>query len=544
MRAVTTMTSSSSSETEESEHDERSQEDERDQEEEDHSALLALQRLHQMERLSPWNVASRLDAAGPAVLPHHAPPLSARVPSLVDLALDLLAERARLVDPAAVGDALPPHLRRRAAERLSEGVPATAAWPECAALLACPAVEAVAVPPGPHGDEAIAALLPRAVALRELDLSAAAGPPARPALRLLAASGSLRCLLLRSARVGAVEMLAACPPGLLELDASFTPAVTQGPGAAAVLGAVLRRCPGLEVLRASGAACEDSGALLGAVLERGAALRSVELNGCGDGHSAEGVPPRGSRPLLRSLSLVGTALHAPLLRLVFEACPRLDRLELLGHRRADDDELAAAFCLTRPVRALNAADTPAAEAVVRALTMSSADSLRALDLSWADLPAGSLDALAAAAPRLEVARLACLDDAVGDRCLLALAAHGALTELSVSRCSAVSGEALAAVAAGCPRLRSLNAAWTGDVRNRHVLDVLERCARLEFLSVEGCKAVTDELLEEAPPLPALRRLVLLYVDHVNADAIERFVPRCPHATVVDYYGREFRCPFY
>ncbi|KAL2919237.1 SCF ubiquitin ligase complex subunit [Polyrhizophydium stewartii] len=69
-----------------------------------------------------------------------------------------------------------------------------------------------------------------------------------------------------------------------------------------------------------------------------------------------------------------------------------------------------------------------------------------------------------------------------------------LTQLVTTRCSSLTNESLAAIAKGCPRLRTLGMAYLPNITDIGVRKLIEACTNLVMIDVQCCRRLTEASL--------------------------------------------------
>lgn len=293
------------------------------------------------------------------------------------------------------------------------------------------------------------------------------------------------------------------------------------------LGSVLGSMPRLKDATVADTDVDVAG--VGKLLACARGLRRLDASDCpnvGDEVVSLATSPdgfAGLRPGLRALVLD----HCPLLtdrgaRAVIASNRHLRYLSLRNRRLTDLtlDALSSSWSLARP----DALDAPAPAPDVPALDAPAPLAMPApgapaplavLDLSTAAVTDAGVAACCARLPGLQALVLGGCT-AVGDGALLAVAAScGGLRQLELVDC-AVTGVGLAAVAAACPDLRRVNLGKCQLLSDADVLALTVASARLELLSVSGCRGVTSAGLEE---VAGARPGLALFYDY------DRFAPK-------------------
>ena len=100
------------------------------------------------------------------------------------------------------------------------------------------------------------------------------------------------------------------------------------------------------------------------------------------------------------------------------------------------------------------------------------------------------------------------------------------------------------IAQTATHLTHINLEWCFHVTDNGAGALLRGCPQLRFVKLEGCKLVSDLLLEQAVEeregdegfLRELRMLNLVYINSITDEAISAFSLRFPQVSVANYYG--------
>ena len=119
-----------------------------------------------------------------------------------------------------------------------------------------------------------------------------------------------------------------------------------------------------------------------------------------------------------------------------------------------------------------------------------------------------------------------------------------MVQLDVGRCDELTDASFLRIAKTATHLTHINLEWCFHVTDNGAGALLRRCPQLRFVKLEGCKLVSDLLLEQAMEeregdegfLRELRMLNLVYINSITDEAISAFSLRFPQVSVANYYG--------
>ena len=310
--------------------------------------------------------------------------------------------------------------------------------------------------------------------------------------------------------------------------------------------ALLRASPWLQDVDLSGCCLEQSSAGGGPAGSAGTeVLMSSGVRRRLDFHGEAALMAQRMRGAAAGVGTSGGALAtaAAFAAALGELAPRLRRLRL-GQVSGLTESHLSSLCQLTALTELSLAGGGAACSDAVCCALASLPGLARLDISTGGLGDGGLAALGGC-PAL-AALAAARNRGITPAGVIAFCAGGVgqrgLRELDLSMISVLDDEAAAALAAGCPRLRRLRLSGSGGAASSHVsyltpagVRALASLGELRELSLGRCpEAVTDEALAYlATGCPLLARLSLAESSRLTAGGLAASLPRLPALTALD-----------
>ena len=167
--------------------------------------------------------------------------------------------------------------------------------------------------------------------------------------------------------------------------------------------------------------------------------------------------------------------------------------------------------------------------------------LQVLDVSWCDeMEEDAIMVAVRHCPDLRRLSTRCVP--VSDRLAVSLATHcSQLRSVSVARSDGVTDTGIRALCDGCPKLTRASFAWCLGVTDAGLECLMHRLPHLRWLDMEGCKAISPDIvriLDESPYRDRLRFLGLGWCNAAGKELVAELQQRCILLSVRDYFQEE------